>query len=100
MNRRDWRSVSTGDVAFEERELVDQLLPMLRRDKSRDEAFGSEWAARMLDETRETLAALLPFTSAKQDSLDRLLDRGEIDTSPLAGDAELQDRIEAQPWLH
>lgn len=100
MNRLDWRSVSIEDVAFEERELVDQLLPMLGRDETRDEAVDAEWAARMLDETREALATLLPFASAEHEFLDRLLDRGEIDADLLTDNEALQARIEAQPWLH
>jgi len=72
----------------------------LRRDGTSDETVDAEWAARMLEETREALVHLLPFTAAEQEFLERLLDRGEIEAGLLTEDEELQARIEGQPWLH
>ena len=98
MNRKDWRTVSIGDVAFDQAELSRQLLPALRTGAvpgAEADSFGEA----MVEECREALSALLPFNEAESAFLDLLLDRGEIDASVLTGDAELQERIQGQPML-
>ena len=55
------------------------------------------WAARLVEETREALGTLLPFTEPESDFLDRLLDRGEIAPELITDDEELADRIRRHP---
>ena len=98
MNRRDWRTVTVEDVAFDPRELSSQLLPSLPASAiaSMDAA---EYGRMLVEDCRATLSALLPFNEAERAFLDRLLDHGEIDGALLTPDEALRRRIDAQPWL-
>ena len=98
MNRRDWRTVSFEDVAFDEAELSSQLLPALRTEEM-PSADVSSYGNMLVEECRDALSALLPFNHAESAFLDLLLDRGEIDAAIMTDDAELQQRIQAQPLL-
>ena len=98
MDRRDWRTVSVDDVAFDPAELSSQLLPALRIGGVPDlEAVG--YGKSLVGECREALDALLPFNDAERAFLDLLLDRGTIDATLLTPDEMLQRRIQAQPLL-
>lgn len=99
MNRRDWRTVSADDVAFDSVELVRQLGPTLRIRPPRDQEALAEYGARLVEECRRALSNVLPFTDAERAFLDLLLDRGEIDGALLTADTTLQQRIQAQPLL-
>ncbi len=100
MSRRDWREVRTDDVSFEAVQLRNHLLPTLRNDfASRlDDPLG--WADRLVAECRDALAAILPLSDSEREFLDRLLDEGEIDPTPLTSDQELAQRIARHPMLH
>ena len=98
MNRRDWRTVSTGDVSFDAAELANQLAPALRGGAEQSIEVGG-YGQTLVDECRHALSALLPFTEGERAFLDRLLDGGEIDATLLTDDPGLQQRIEAQPLL-
>ena len=98
MNRRDWRTVSTDDVAFDPRELSSQLLPSLPASAVAG-MDAAEYGRMLVEDCREALSALLPFDDEERAFLDRLLDHGEIDGALLTMDEELQRRIDAQPWL-
>lgn len=99
MNRRDWRTVSVDDVAFDSMEVARQLEPTLRTRPPRDQEALSEYGARLVEECRRALSDVLPFTDAELAFLDLLLERGEIDASLLTADTTLQQRIQAQPLL-
>ena len=98
MNRKDWRTVSIEDVTFDPAELSRQLLPSLRASSIKDMS-AADYGTSLVEECREAMSTLLPFTDAEQAFLDRLLDYGEIDATYLTSDAMLQQRIQAQPWL-
>ena len=98
MNRRDWRTVVVDDVAFDPRELSGQLLPSLPASASA--GIDADGYGRMLvEDCRRALSVLLPFDEKERAFLDRLLDRGEIDGALLTANPDLQQRINAQPWL-
>ncbi len=99
MNRKDWRTVSPGEVDFEARELERHLLPLLRVDFSWDQVEPGEYGSQLVKECREKLDALLPFSEAEKKFLDRLLDEGEIESSLLTPDKDFQERIERHPLL-
>ena len=99
MNRKDWRTISVEDVAYDESELARLLAPTLRARQSREQASLAEYGMQLLGETRRSLSALLPFTDAERAFLDLLLDKGEIDATILTSDASLQERIQVQPLL-
>ena len=99
MNRKDWRTVSAEDLGYEGTEFLRQLGPTLRAPIPRERAALAEYAARLVDECKGALCALLPFTDAERAFLDLLLDEGEIDATILTSDSKLRERIQAQPLL-
>ena len=98
MNRRDWRTVSVEDAAFDRAELASQLLPSLRASSARASEAASLGEG-LVDECRQVLSAVLPLSSAERAFLDRLLDEGQIDATMLTSDPALQERVRGQPLL-
>jgi len=99
MNRKDWRKVSVNDVTFDAVELARQLIPTLRINVSEKQESPDEYGSRLVQECRQALSAILPFSEAERAFLDLLLDRGEIDSKILTTDSSLQRRIQRQPLL-
>jgi len=99
MNRKDWRTVTVNDAAFDALEMGEHLLPTLNVRESGDDASPVEYGSRLVMETREALSIVLPFVENERAFLELLLVRGEIDPSLLTSDASLQDRIRQQPLL-
>lgn len=99
MSRTDWRTVSPDQVTFDPIGLKNRLIPVLRADSPFAVPGQLDWVEQMVAECREALAAVLPLTAAERAFLDGVLDRGDIDPSPLTADAELAMRIQAQPHL-
>ena len=98
MVRKDWRTVSDQDVAFDPSELSGQLVPALRIGAVQvPDAIG--YGNNLVDECRKALDALLPFNDAERAFLDLLLEEGKIDAALLTPDGVLQERIQAQPLL-
>jgi hypothetical protein len=99
MNRKDWRTASVEDVAFDAAELARQLIPALRVNAANSPASSAAYGERLVRECREGLSAVLPFTDAELAFLDLLLDQGVIDATILTADTALQRRIQSQPLL-
>lgn len=99
MNRKDWRMVSVYDVNFDATEVSRQLIPMLHVKAIGDYGTPTDYVQRLVEECRRELSLVLPFTDTELAFLDLLLDRGEIDSTLLTGDASLQKRIQEQPLL-
>ncbi len=99
MNRKDWRTVSVEDVNFESAELARQLMPTLRVTESAELESFDQYGARLVEECRQALSVVLPFTEKERAFLDLLLEQGEIDSTILTADLDLQQRIQKQPLL-
>ena len=99
MNRKDWRTVRLEDVDFDPKELARQLTPTLRMATVNGLGSAEEYGKRLVEETKEALAFLFPFTEAEKEFLDRLLDHGEILPALLTDDADLQARLQDHPLL-
>ncbi len=99
LNPKDWRTVSPADVDFTQDELEDQLVPVLRVVEGRDAARDPDWATRLVEETRDALAIVLPLAENEQEFLVRLLDRGEIVPALLTDDPGMQERLSNNPGL-
>ena len=99
MNRKDWRKISANDVDFEATELARQLIPTLRINAAEIQTESAEYGARLVNECREGLSLVLPFSDNEREFLDLLLDSGEIDSTILTSDTNLQKRIQRQPLL-
>ncbi|MBN1830391.1 MAG: nucleotidyl transferase AbiEii/AbiGii toxin family protein, partial [Deltaproteobacteria bacterium] len=98
MNRIDWRTITLDDAAVDTADLEQKLIPTLRSawsENIRKEQFGEE----LVEDCRNLLSSLLPFTTLEQEFLDRILDRGEIAPELLTGDEALQTRIRRHPLL-
>ena len=98
MNRRDWRTVAAQDVALDPRELSSQLLPSLPASAAAG-MNADEYGRMLVEDCRRALSALLPFNEEERAFLDHLLDHGEIEGALLTADEDMQQRINAQPWL-
>ena len=99
MNRRDWRKVSAADVDVDVAELVSQLVPSLHIGAIGGQEEVTRYGKTLVEECRQGLSAVLPFTDAERTFLDLLLDQGEVDASILTPDKSLQQRIQAHPLL-
>ena len=76
-----------------------QLLPMLRQDIRPAPPDVNRWASELVEETRSLLSAVLPLADHELAFLERLNGRGEIEASLLTPNADLQQRIAANPGL-
>jgi predicted nucleotidyltransferase component of viral defense system len=99
VNRKDWRTVSMDDVAFDANELENQLIPLLRRESLTNAEQSDLLGNRLVEECRQALEVVLPLSKAELEFLDRILDHGEIDPSSLTTDEELAERIRYHPGL-
>lgn len=99
MNRKDWRTVSIGDVDPDPLDLARRLIPTLHISEIREQFAPAEYGARLVADCRRALSVVLPFTESERKFLDLLLDKGEIDSTLLTTDASIQDRIQKQPLL-
>ena len=96
--RRDWRTVSIEDAAFDPTELASQLVPSLRLDGIRG-LEATSYGKELVEECQSGLSKLLPFNRSELAFLDLLLEEGKIDATLLTSDSALQERIQDQP-LH
>ena len=99
MNRKDWRTISSDDVAVDVAELVNNLMPLLYIGAVSELGDAAVFGDALVSDCRRGLSAVLPFTDAELAFLDLLLEEGTIDASLLTTDTLLQERIEAQPLL-
>lgn len=77
MSRKDWRTIALEEVNVDTADLEQKLIPTLRSagsEKIRKDHFGKG----LVEDCRNLLSRLLPFTALEQEFLDRILDRGEI----------------------
>ncbi len=98
MSRKDWRTVTLNDVDFDITDLDQKLIPTLRAagiERMQQDHFGKS----LVTDCRNLLAGLLPFTENEMEFLNRVLDKGEIDSELLTDDADMQDRIKRHPLL-
>ncbi len=98
MSRKDWRTVTPNDVDFDIADLEQRLIPTLRAagvEGIRRNHFGKG----LVEDCRNFLTGLLPFTEAEMEFLNRVLDKGEIGPDLLTADEDLQDRIRRHPLL-
>lgn len=99
LNRKDWRTVSVEDVSLDGRELLNELLPVLRIAAAEAVTEPAKWTASLVQEVRAALAVVLPFTDAERGFLDRILDYGEVEPEMLTSDPGMIGRIRSHPML-
>lgn len=77
MSRKDWRTVVPNDADFDIADLEQRLIPTLRAagmEKIQKDHFGRG----LVEDCRNFLAGLLPFTVNEMEFLNLVLDKGEI----------------------
>jgi hypothetical protein len=98
-NRKDWRTVQVDDVDFELRELEHHLIPLLRKDSLSNLKDLAEFGRTLVEECREALQKVLPFSQQEMTFLDLLLDDGAIEPSLLTSNDDLIEKIKHLPLL-
>jgi predicted nucleotidyltransferase component of viral defense system len=99
MNIEDWRNVSIDNIAFDSKELRQNLIPVLRNDVVARFGNESDWAERLVQETKVGLKAVLPLFDREKAFLNELLERAEIHPEHLTDDPTMTQRITSQPML-
>lgn len=99
MNRKDWRTVSLDDVAFEMGELQNHLIPLLRRNYMTNTREPGVLGNRLVEQCRQALDAVLPLSKMETEFLNLLLEKGEINPSLLTANEDLAERIKHHPLL-
>lgn len=99
-NRKDWRKISIEDVTFNTNEIDRTLLPVLRCNMISNKVEKSQFAEQLINECRDRLSQVFPFTESEMEFLSQILDKGKILPDIITTDTELQNRIERHPMLH
>jgi len=99
MNRKDWRNTSEQDISYDTNELMNELIPVLRTGEIKGGGDRWQWASRMVEECRNAISIVLPFTEGEREFLDRILDHGEVVPSLITDDEDTADRIGKHPGL-
>jgi len=99
MNRKDWRNVSEKDIDYDVNGFMNELTPVLRSTEINDDGNHERWASRLIEECRQAISIVLPFTEREREFLDRILDHGEINPLLITGDKDMADRIRNHPGL-
>jgi predicted nucleotidyltransferase component of viral defense system len=99
MNRKDWRTASISDIAFDSLELREQLIPLLSASGIRQIGLDDHWAARLVEECRTAMGVVLPLRSPELEFLERINGDGEIQPELLTADADMQKKITMHPQL-
>lgn len=99
MNRKDWRTISLDDVAFEMGKLENHLIPLLRRDYLTNTGEPGILGNRLIQECRQALDVVLPLSKTEMEFLNLLLEKGEINPSLLTANEDLAERITRHPLL-
>jgi hypothetical protein len=99
MGSRDWREISVNDIQFDQRELQNQLIPVLRKNTVDDDESWVLWTERLLQGCKNALSLLLPFSANEMTFLNQLYGHGQLDASLLTSDLQMIQKIHLHPLL-
>ena len=99
MNRKDWRTISIGDIDFDPNELARQLIPTLNQEAVKRLEDSDQYGQSLVTKCKESLSSMIPFTAPESQFLETLLDQGTIQPELLTNDKHLQHRIAEHPML-
>jgi predicted nucleotidyltransferase component of viral defense system len=97
MNAKDWRTVSSGDLTFNERELAEQLVPILKNAPSGRNL--SSWATDLVASCQNGLRDYFPLKANEIDFIAHVRDKGQIVPSILTDDKNLAAVLLSHPSL-
>lgn len=98
MGSKDWRQISIKTIQFEERELKNQLIPVLRKQTFRNNDWLG-WTNQLLSECRHALNILFPLSDSEQAFLEGIFERGVIEAALITQDQYLIEKINSHPLL-
>jgi predicted nucleotidyltransferase component of viral defense system len=99
-NRVDWRTIDLERIDLNPTDVERMLLPTVQPGIVDAAGGSSVWIDRMVSETKEHLAGLVPLSDADLSFLDALLEQGQIRAEILTADPALQERIRSHPMLN
>jgi Nucleotidyl transferase AbiEii toxin, Type IV TA system len=98
MGSKDWRQISIEEIQFEERELKNQLIPVLRKRAFRNDDWLS-WTNQLLADCKNALKILFPLSEDEQIFLENVFERGVIEAALITQDRNLIEKINSHPLL-
>jgi predicted nucleotidyltransferase component of viral defense system len=98
MGTKDWRQISIDEIHFQEKELKDQLIPVLRKHAFRNSDWLS-WTNQLLADCKTALTILFPLREHERAFLQSLFEHGEIDAKLITDNRNLIEKISSQPLL-
>jgi len=99
MNRKDWRTISEKDINYHANDLMNELAPVLRSTATDNIRDPEKWASGLVEDCRQAISIVLPFTEREREFLDWILDRGEIEPSLITTNKEMAKRTRNHPGL-
>jgi predicted nucleotidyltransferase component of viral defense system len=98
MGSKDWRQISIDDIQFEEKELKDQLIPVLRKHAFRNDNWLS-WTNQLLSDCKAALKPLFPLSERERAFLQSIFEGGKIEAALITDDLNLIEKINSHPLL-
>jgi hypothetical protein len=98
MGSKDWRQISIDEIYFEEKELKDQLIPVLRKRGFNNNDWLS-WTTQLLSDCKAALKTFFPLRTHERAFLQRIFDQGAIDATLITEDGDLIEKINSHPLL-
>ena len=98
MGSKDWRQISIDTIHFEEKELKDQLIPVLRKHAFRNDDWLS-WTNQLLSDCKAALKPLFPLREQERAFLQSIFKEGKMDSALITDDLNLIEKINSHPLL-
>jgi predicted nucleotidyltransferase component of viral defense system len=98
MGTKDWRQILGDEIHFNERELKDQLIPVLRKRAFRNDDWLS-WTNELLADCKTALKPLFPLSERERAFLQSLFEHGRVDATLATDDRNLIEKINTHPLL-
>lgn len=98
MGTKDWRQILGDEIHFDERELKDQLIPVLRKRAFRNDDWLS-WTNELLTDCKTALKPLFPLRERERAFLQSLFEHGRVDATLATDDRNLIEKINTHPLL-
>jgi hypothetical protein len=98
MGSKDWRQISIDEIHFEEKELKDQLIPVLRKHAFRNDDWLS-WTNQLLSDCKAALKPLFPLNERERAFLQSIFEEEKIEATLITDDRNLTEKINFHPLL-
>jgi predicted nucleotidyltransferase component of viral defense system len=99
MNRTDWRTITVEHVRTTPGEVDTQLVPMLRSNVRPAKREIRAWTEKLVRETRELMAAVLPLEAHELEFIERVNGAGEIVPELVTAEPVMQAILRVHPGL-